>query len=584
MKNQSFIALKTLALYLLGFVPAIAFSQPQSKIVYPGKDGRLICIPYTPQGDVIPDFSYCGYKSGGVKIPDIPAVLTLEPGDFTSDDSKRIQNAINSVAKHTPGKHGFRGAILLKKGRYNIQQTLFLNHSGIVLRGEGNGEDGTVLVGTKPAQYSLFFIGATVKPQKDESSQQMITDDYVPSGTKIITVENAARFNVGDAVIIERPSTKEWIHAIGMDRIPAAWVRLHNVDKITLEKYRKEEGRLSEDGKLYNTTEQWQPGTKNLFFERTVAGIKGNQITLDIPLVNALQKEYGGGYIYKYTVKNRPQNIGIENLRGECTFDKNEVLLLPSMEEYFSDEKHVSQFIVFGTCENVWARKTTSRYIDHGYLTRSWSRFVTIEDCEYVDPVSILDGRRRYGYHFQGQMALVQRCYARNGRHDFVLGASVAGPNAFVDSRAEMCRSFSEPHQRWAAGCLYDNISVSGPVACLNMANRGTFGTGHGWSGAQMVLWNCQSPITMIMQPPTAQNFSIGHKALTDKWSAEKSIQSRINQINKATGSDMKYTGIPVIGNGYIEFPQEYVSPQYLYYSQLKDRLGKDAVKNVTYK
>lgn len=574
--------MKTLITFLFCISLAISsFSQNHSKILYPGKDGKLIYAPYSQQGDILPDFSFCGYQAGGVKIPDVPVKLILEPGDFSADDSKRIQKAIDELAKTPPDATGFRGSILLKKGKYNIRNIIAINHSGIVLRGEGNDENGTVLIGTKPDKYNLFYIGTTDKPQKDEFSQQHIIDDYVPSGTAVITVEDGSKFKAGDAVIIERPSTKEWIHAIGMDQIPEGWDRVSNLSKEALEKY-KSEGRISEDGRSYMTTVQWEPGSKNLFFERTITKIKGNKITLDIPLTNALQKEYGGGYIYKYTFKNRPQNIGIENLRGECIFNKEEVLLTSSMDEYYADEKHVSQFIIFGACENVWARNLTSKYIDHGYKTLIWNRFITVEDCEYLDPVSAITGGRRYGYHLQGQFALIQRSYARNGRHDFVLGATVAGPNAFVDSKAELCHSFSEPHQRWATGCLYDNCSVSGQFACLSIANRGAFGTGHGWSGAQMVLWNCQSPISIVMQPPTAQNFSIGNFGLfKDKWATEKNIQSRITQINRISGADMKFEGVPVVGDGYIEFPQEYATPQYLYYSQLKDRLGENAVKNV---
>ena len=556
-------------------------SQNYSKLIYPGADGKLEYIPYSEKGDVIPDFSYCGYKAGGVKIPDVPVKIEIEPGDFSSDDSKRIQAAIQKLAQEEVDAAGFRGTILLKKGRYNIRNSIKIPSSGIVLRGEGNDENGTVLVGTKPVQYNLFYIGSTDKPVKDESSRQVITDVYVPSGTRIITVENAYAFCPGDAVVIERPSTEDWIGAIGMDCIPDSWSRISNPTPEKLEKYAAE-GRLSEDKKSHNTTVQWKPGSKNLLFERTIVKIEGNRVMLDIPLTNALQKEYGGGYIYKYSFKNRPQNIGIENLRGECTFDKEETRLTSSMDEYYSDEKHVSQFVVFGACENVWARKLTSKYIDNGFKSTPWSRFITIEDCEYLDPVSVITGGRRYAYHIQGQLMLVQRCYARNGRHDFVLGATVAGPNAFVGNKAEFCHSFSEPHQRWATGCLYDNCSISGPEACFNMGNRGFFGTGHGWSGAQMVLWNCQSPISIIMCPPTAQNFSIGNFGLfKDKWAKDKSIQSRINQINKASGSNMQYTGVPVVGDGYIEYPTEYVVPQYLYYTQLKDRLSNEAVEHV---
>jgi len=557
-------------------------AQNNSKIVFQGKDGKLVYSTYSDKGDIIPDFSFCGYKGGGVSLPTVDAKITIEPGDFSEDDSKRIQDAINKLAKEKPDVNGFRGAIVLKKGKYNIQNTIRIPYSGIVIRGEGNDENGTVLVATKPSKYTLFYIGTTDKPQKNVKSEIQIIDDYVPSGTTVINVSNIRDFKKGDKVIIERPSTSKWIADIGMDKIDANWQRIGNASRQKINEYRTE-GRLSEDEKSYNVTVQWEEGSKNLLFERTIVDIKDNKIILDISLTNALQKVYGGGLVYKYEIKNRPQNIGIENLRGECIFDKTETDLTSSMDEYYSDEKHADLFIAFGTSENVWVKKLVSKYIDHGYKCNKWSKFVTIEDCEYLDPVSRITGGRRYGYHFQGQMALVQRCYARNGRHDFVLGAVVAGPNAFVDSRAEMCYVASEPHQRWATGCLYDNCSVSGPGAYFYIGNRGFYGTGHGWAGAQMVLWNCKSPLSIIMQPPTAQNISIGSSGKAeDEYSTEGKICSRVREMNKVSKQNFEYKGIPVIGNGYIEFPESYVNPQYLYYNQLNDRLGKPGVANVS--
>ena len=51
----------------------------ESKLVKPMADGSLDMLPWNEQGDRIPDFSYCGYRNGGVKIPDVPTLVTLEP-------------------------------------------------------------------------------------------------------------------------------------------------------------------------------------------------------------------------------------------------------------------------------------------------------------------------------------------------------------------------------------------------------------------------------------------------------------------------------------------------------------------------
>lgn len=577
------IKIKWVFLFLLAIASTELSAQNFSKIVFPGNDGKLNYMPYTEKGDIIPDFSFCGYMAGGVAIPVINVKITLDAGDFQNDDSKRIQEAIDRLGKTIPDERGMRGAILLKKGKYNIENTIYLKYSGIVLRGEGEDELGTVLVGTKPEQYELIKVGTEAQPERIRRSLTRITDVYVPSGSNKIMIEDASRFKVGDEVIVERPSTKEWISFLGMDKIAPQWNNISNLSNREKEKVSKA-GNLSPDGKKYNITVQWEPGSKNLFFERKIIAINGNEITLDIPLVNAFQKEFGGGLVYKYKRRNRIQQVGIENLRGESIFDKSVLKRDVYIGDYYADEQHALFFVLFYNCENVWARNLTSKYIVNGFAMRGGCRFTTIQDCSVLDPVSIISGGRRYAYGISGgQMCLVQRCYSRYNRHDLVLGMSVAGPNAYVDNRTEMTLNSSEPHQRWSAGCLFDNCSLSGPVSYFTAVNRGNYGTGHGWAGAQILLWNCKSPVSVIMQPPTAQNFSIGGFGnIDEKWSSPEEFQKRIDKMNLVSGAFYKYEGIPVVGNGYIESPTKYVTPQFLYYKQLWDRLGKNAVMQVS--
>ena len=59
--------------------PLLGADTPNySRLVYPGKDGRLA---YTPdeRGNRIPDFSLCGYRGGGEPLPDVPVRAELSP-------------------------------------------------------------------------------------------------------------------------------------------------------------------------------------------------------------------------------------------------------------------------------------------------------------------------------------------------------------------------------------------------------------------------------------------------------------------------------------------------------------------------
>jgi hypothetical protein len=125
-----------------------------------------------------------------------------------------------------------------------------------------------------------------------------------------------------------------------------------------------------------------------------------------------------------------------------------------------------------------------------------------------LDAVSTITGGRRYSFPAEGAYVLVQRCYTRNGRHDFVTGSKNVGPTVFLDCLAEKTNADIGPHHRWACGQLYDNIKGGE----INVQDRGGMGSGHGWAGNAQVLWNCEGSEITCQKPwiPSAQNWAIG--------------------------------------------------------------------------
>ena len=73
-------------------------------------------------------------------------------------------------------------------------------------------------------------------------------------------------------------------------------------------------------------------------------------------------------------------------------------------------------------------------------------------------PVSQITGGRRYPFNINGQRCLVKHCTSDWGRHSFVTGSRVSGPNVFYRSRSTRDQSDIGPHHRWGVGQLYDNI------------------------------------------------------------------------------------------------------------------------------
>lgn len=541
----------------------------QSRLVYMGEDGKLKYTPYTDKGDLIPDFSYCGYRMGEVDLPNVKVVCVI-PTPNGTDDTNVIQSKIDSVAGLAADENGFRGAILFPKGVYRISSPLIIHTSGIILRGEGNDkEKGTVFLAISPKRYNVIELGIGAGLTPDFSSERTITDAYVPSGSRTIHVKDAEDvFKPGDDVVVHRPSTARWIRDIDMDSIPPRPLK----GETTYDSFL----RFRRDGEKtdMNGTKQWKEGTKDLLFERKIVSVDGDRVTLDIPLVNALQEEYGGAKIYKYDFPERISHCGVENIYGMVLFDENVKENHRYIGDYYADENHANNFVFCKAVENAWIRDVSVEHFDCCVWTASSAKFITGRDLSATNPVSVITGGRRYAYSVSGQMCLFLRCYSSHHRHEFVLGASVAGPNAFVDGHGDMTFASSEPHQRWAAGCLYDNITIKGPDGSLLAVNRGWYGSGHGWSGAQIVFWNCSAPVTIVMQPPTAQNFSIGNRGVVTEQDAENACKKTIRAINGVSRSNFEYKGAPVVGDGWIEYPTEAVSPESLYFSQLKDRMS----------
>ena len=106
---------------------------------------------YVPdeQGNTILDSSHAGYGGGGVPIPTVPVKETIWP--VAGDNTANVQAAIDKVSALPLDRNGFRGAVLLRAGYYRMATPLRVQASGVVLRGEGMGDTGTVLIGTARA-------------------------------------------------------------------------------------------------------------------------------------------------------------------------------------------------------------------------------------------------------------------------------------------------------------------------------------------------------------------------------------------------------------------------------------------------
>ena len=435
----------------------------------------------------------------------------------------------------------------MRAGYYRIGTPVRIQASGVVLRGEGMGDTGTILIGTgtgRPVgpggpggpggaggapQGALVVIGGASGTAAKEETKQLVADDYVPVGSRTLRVMSARGFTPGDTVIVRRIGNQEWIDAVGMNgNTPAS---------------------------------RWRPF--NVEWDRTVTDVQGNAITIDAPITCAIERRWGGGEVLKYDEGGRIAEVGVENLRAVSEFDPSKRTTeygnmdRPNYvaEEYYADEDHYRDFVIFTNARNGWVRNATALHFVNSMVgTQRGAKWITVQDCVSREPISRRMGARRFTFALRGQLALVQRCQSDKGRHSFMTGQPTGSGNVFLDCTATTPFSSSEPHEQWATGNLYDNVRAPLTARFWKDINIG-------WAGANTVFWNCEGSF-LVQKPPTAQNYSFGHMG----------VNAVVFNIPLQDTSKE---------NGHLESLDRHVSPRSLYLTQLHERLGEAAVRRI---
>ena len=438
-------------------------------IISVGPAGQLV-YEADEHGNRIPDFSTCGYAGSDRPIPEAPVRVVVAP--VRGDETARIQRAIDYVASLPADPDGLRGAVLLLKGRHEVYGGLQITNSGVVLRGQGMNAGGTLLLAAGTDRRTLIRLVGQNDLATRSNSDWQVAQDYVPVGATSFLVKAAAGLTVGSPIRVIRPSTKEWIDALGMTEF---------------------------GGGLGDWRLVWHPGSYNLVWDRIIQKIDGNLVTVDSPVTTAIETRFGGGRLETYSWPGRITDIGVENLRLASAFDAGNA----------RDENHAWFAITMENAADVWVRQVTfEHFAGSAVAIYETCKRVTVADCLSLAPVSEVGGWRRNSFFTMGQQTLFLRCWAENGGHDFSPGHGAAGPNAFVQCEDTLPAGDSGPIQSWASGTLFDNVRIDG--GGLSLMNRGADGEGAGWSAANSVLWQCEASKISCENPPGAQNWAFG--------------------------------------------------------------------------
>lgn len=457
------------SLLCLNFIPVQAhFKTTPNSPVHITEEGKLVYKAY-PNGDRVPDFSFCGYRQSEVQVPLVEAkvFVPVVEGDATAT----IQKALDYVASLPIDENGFRGAVQLAPGIFEIQGKLLMRHSGVVLRGNGcKAEGGTVLRAMGPMKDELIRVFGNQEMKLGDTLR--VAETYVPLNATVIPMKSVGSVKVGDRIRVIRPSTAEWLAVLGTDKL----------------------GNEQE----YNFS-KWKPGEYDMVWERTVKEVSNNSITLDVPLTMSLDPVYGGGYVLPVIQEGKIENVGIENLCCDSEFDVNNP----------KDEDHRWQAVTMNHVKNAWVRRMEAHHFaGSAVMLLEGALQVTVEDCKFLNPISEIGNHRRYAFHTLGQLTLFQRCYSEEGYRDFTVGRSVPGPNAFVQCHSERPYSFNGSTGGMSNGILMDKVTFSGGV--LQFGYRDMADKGAGWVAANSMCWQGRISRTECVTPPMAYNWAYG--------------------------------------------------------------------------
>ncbi|KQB39937.1 DUF6298 domain-containing protein [Flavobacterium aquidurense] len=430
------------------------------------KEGKL-SFTADNLGNQIPDFSFAGYMNSEKAIPNPENKIFVPKQE--QDATQKIQNAIDYVSNLKPDKSGFRGAVLLDKGIFKISGTLYIKKSGVVLRGSGNTETGTILLGTGLEREALVrILGLDDKVYKDTFE---FNTAYTPLGTQKIQLKNTSKLKVSDEIEISKPLTDNFIKELNMQDFggETSWIG-------------------------------WKKGDWDMTWNRVVTQISGNEVTLNAPLTMSLDDVFGTSKVTVYSWLGRIEQIGIENILIKSTYNASNL----------KDEQHRWQAISIENARNAWVKQVNFKHFAGGAVTvLKTSQQITVEDCIATEPVSEIASFRRHTFYTEGQQTLFQRCYSEFGYHDFAVGGfGTTGPNVFVQCESHLPFENSGAIGSWATGVLFDIANIDGKALSYN--NREQNGRGAGWTAANSVIWESSASKIECYSPQTAQNWAFG--------------------------------------------------------------------------
>ena len=501
----------------------------KSRWVSCNDDGTLRYAVDRSTGAVLPETSRVGYRGGDAPLPELPVHQVLAPSG--GDDTALLQAAINAVSARPADANGWRGRLVLAPGVFRVNRTLLVAKNGVVVEGTASvGPQATTVKVTGSATV-LFYVRGSGNAVT-EGDAHVVARLPVPAGRRQLNLTATDGQEVGETVRITSTRNAAWISK--------KWGGAYPPER---------------DG-----TKQAAWGEQlAVQVPRQIVSIDGPTVTLDAPLPDtlpAMDEAVVPVTVQKLNTAGYVREFGFRHLRLAGRFvpgraDSRRLLtafVVENAEDGFIDDVEATDF----------GASTVA--------LGAWTRHITVQDVRTVRSGEQTGSAKPFDISLRGQLHLVQGC-ASDGNRTFYVATQTtdaAGPNVVQNYRARGTGSFA-PHQRWSTGLLLDNVYV--PDGAIAFADRGTMGTGQGWSMGFGAAYNSLAgthnaqpsgmdtlPGHTIDQPPGAANWGIG----------------LVGPNRSAAPND-----------AHLDSPGKPVGPASLWVQQLTERRGAEGLKQV---
>jgi hypothetical protein len=293
-------------------------------------------------------------------------------------------------------------------------------------------------------------------------------------------------------------------------------------------------------------SQTWMKEDSVMTLHRTIRSIEGNRLTLDVPLTDTIDSQFldrDPAIAIKTPAVKYLRQSGIESLQ----------IVSPPHKGTLKAGKNIS-VALRGHCEDCWIRDIVMRETLNNVQAWGGCRRITISEAHSYHDSTVEKGA---GYpadiSLRGSQILVDRCTS-HGLGGFYVATlnSAATLNVVLNCTFEGKGSI-QPHMHWSTGLLIDSCKI--PDGRIDLINRHSSGSGHGWAIGWGIAWNCNVKYLQIQTPPGALNLAIGCKGEPHKTFNQDAIISS----------------------------EKTVTPASLYLAQLRERLGDAALKNIGY-